>query len=1429
MSIDPSDEELKKQKEDSARHKQEAELLYKYYNYDGKSVNQHEHIITIGRYKSEEDKKTFEKSKLYLENQLIKKNKQIEERKLSEKRHRQKKIEIAELEIRISYYKNKIQDTQTHYELFDKINTKATLNPTPKTLNLLKNQTTRVNNAIQRQRRLLTTLKKHRLSLAKAERSLSTEHLELAKNLLTKSPQKAIEDSIGSGSKQAIKEKNAVLAYIQCERNKRDAKIDHQFSRKIFENAVRDASKEADVTKELKEQFASLATAINEREAHKKDLVTAEAKKLENFNTLIFLKKEIAKVTKNTIKFNDKEDRNEKLAALEQRLEALYLEDKQLNRQIDDANRLYIFSNQLIAEALKEGDAKKLAKKLQDLKVAANRQKIYRKKLEAVESKILKTNTKKPKTENNKERNELTKIQLNREKDDATLAHSMMTELIDNAIEQKIDLTTLKTQSEQLKAGIGGTFFKKPFGQVKNRLRLEKAENKHLEIEIKRKENKQRLDIPKFDNTKRDLNLLRDAERHEQEAVQRGESKGLESSVILNRMSLHQIRELGKLTITDATLSLEEQQALRRVENATQDHNIGRQFLEQARRDKNPANLQAQFALMVTTVADRNILRRQLEEEETRQIKKKNEIKKTVFEVVEHKKKLEIAKEELKSIERTGNTSSPEFRARQLAVYESAQKLQYKEWELKKLERRQAENATFDERRLKDAQKNALEANRLLTIILNPDPKAESKIRDQAIKDLKELKKRIEKEKKLERKLAPPDRVKERAQYRADLEKAEEKRLEHTKKMNALAIEEFKASLLVHPLTEKQNRLAAQRKRLRDKLETEDEQIKREEAEAKLLYEFSAKLIQLSIDNTSEDNVREAAKKLKAQFKELRRAANIQKNLRTRIETIDKKMNSRLYLSLNKKTKNQLQRQKNNLIFGHAETQKLIEAASKKNPLDLKALQGLRNDCKNLSTAIGGYSVLKGGFFGQEKNREALDKCETRYLENQKKLDNATNASPEHENYTLLKKQSKRRLAAAKRDYIMGDALLKAAVADEPKNPSKAERLANLVKQFAALDIAIQERNKVIKILEKIEEIEENAEKTKRKDEKNINNAEAEKASLVEKLETEKAALKTLEKAPPPLSQKTMDAINKQAEKVKKLEEQIANKTNKIEHLTKIKDKNEKNNTQRIAAAKASYDKTTAAVENIAAKSSNEFASIYQELRTAELTENSREVRVTGVVAAPAAKPTPVPASTPTAKAPPPRLPLRPSLPNSLSVSVHTSDIAMRQAASVVAIQTKGQYIMEPKLNNEGKRIGYILFENNPKTKIAADIIFESKNAQEQKMTAQFTGTISDGAIEAIAIFSAVCQPNDKIICTKTPPNMIVNFNDKALSERAETTFNKEFDKKYELERTKQSLTSIANDNGTVARTAQNALENKENKEQQPGETKPQKPSITHR
>lgn len=1143
-----------KQKEDVKRHEEEAKKLYDFYGYDEKSIDKHAYIITIGRYKSEQNKKKFEKLKLDLKNKQNNKRAEIAKAGLSEKKIKQKNIEIAELEIRILYCNSKIDDAQTHYELFDKINTKATLNPTPKILDILKNQTVRINNAIQTQRGLLKTFEKNALAFAKAERSLSAEHLELANNLLTKSPREAIEDiknSIGGRGKKAIKEKNAVLAYIQCERNKRDSEIDYQFSRKIFENSVRDASKEADATKELKEQLASLTTAINEREGYKKDLVATEAKKLENFNTLILLATEIEAITENIRKLSDK-DKNEKLAELKQRLEALHLEDKQLNRQIDDANRLYSLSNYLIAEAAKDGDAKKLAAKLKDLKVAANRQKIYRKKLEAVERKILKTNTNKPKTKNDNERNELKKTQLTREKEDAELAHSMMTAFIEDAEkaeradnenadtdpDKKTNFEILKEQANQLREGIGGRRkYRKNvvFGQTKNRLALEEAENKHLEIEIKRKENKQRLDDPKFNQEKEDLKSLQKA---------RNENKtGLES-VILNRMSLRAIHEIGQLSLKDATLSLQEQQASRRVANAAQDHAIGRAFLTQAKADKNPSNLQSQFALMEITVAVRNVLTRQLEEEETRQLKKKNELQKAEFDVIEHKKKLEIEKETLKDMARTKDASSPEFIAQQSAVYASESQLQYKEWELKKLQRRQAEEATFDDRRLANAMKNENEANRLLKIILSPKTKVTE--RENAQKELKELKNNIKKEKELEEKLAPPARVKEREQYRTRLEKAEERRLEYTKKMNMLAMKELKASIIVDKLAEK-----------RKKLEAKDEQIKREEADAKLLYDFSAKLLQISIDDTSQENKNGAAKKLKAQFKELKTASKIQKNLSDRISAIDKKMNSSLYLSLNIKTIAQLQRQKNDLIFGHTETQKLIQTAFDKKPPDPK---GLAKDCKNLSAGIGGYSVFKGGLFGQERNREALDKYESLDSKNEKNLiesnirltaaDAVKNEHPKrykralenHEDCTLLKEQSRRRLLDAKNDYDMGSRLLKRAVADEPQKPTKAERLALLKKQFAVLKVSIKARNKLVKRLEKIEK---NAKKTERKDAKNIKKAEDRKESIEKDLKKANDTLTKLKETNPQIPY----AINKQEEKIERLQEKLANQTAKIKFL----------------------------------------------------------------------------------------------------------------------------------------------------------------------------------------------------------------------------------------------------------------------------------------
>lgn len=1420
-----------KQKADLERHDTEARLLYEIYGYDEKSIDKHAHIITIGRYKSEQNKKKFEKLKLDLENKQNNKRTEIEKGELSEKKIKQKNIEIAELEIRILYCNSKIEDAQTHYELFDKINTKATLTPTPKTLDILKNQTVRINNAIQTQRKLLTTLEKNALASAKAARSLSEENLKLAKDLLTKSPREAMEGIQNIRGKKAIKEKKAVLAYIQCERNKRDSEIDYQFSRKIFENAVRDASKEADATKELKEQLASLTTAINEREGYKKELVAAENRLLDNFNTEVSFAEKIKKMTENSRKLGAK-NKDKEIAALEKQLEDRQLEDKQLIRQIDDANRLYSFSNYLIAEAAaKEGDAKKLAEKLTNLKVAANRQKIYRKKLEAVEKKILNANTNKPKTENNKERNELTKTQLAREKDDTELAHSMMTELIEEAERaeradndntntdpnKKTNLDILKGRASQLREGIGGRRkYRKyiVFGQTKNRLALEDAENKHLEIEIKRKENKQRLDDPKFDQTKEDLKSLQKA---------RDENKtGLES-VILNRMSLHAIREIGQLSIKDATLSLKEQQASRRVANAAQDHAIGRAFLAQARAAKDPSILQSQFALMEITVADRNVLTRQLEEEETRQLKKKNEIQKAEFEVIEHKKKLEIEKETLKDMARTKDASSPEFIAQQSAVYESESQLQYKEWELKKLQRRQAEEATFDDRRLANAIKNEQEANRLLNIILNP--KADATEREKAQEDLKKLKKQIKKEKDLEKKLAPPARVKEREEYRQNLEKAEEKRLEHTKKMNALAIEELQASFLVRPITQ-QHELAEKRKRLREKLEIEDEQIKREEADAKLLYDFSAKLIQLSINDTSEENVREAEKKLKAQFKELKAAAKIQKKRRDRIKAIDKRMNSSLYLSLNIKTKAQLQRQKDDLIFGHTETQKLIQAAFDKDPPDPK---GLAKDCKNLSAGIGGYSVFKGGLFGQERNREALDKYESLHSKNEQKLiksklklteaDRVKNEHPKrykralenHEDCTLLKEQSRRRLLNANNDYEMGKALLKAAVADEPKVPSKSVRLARLQKQFAVLNIGITARNKLVR---RLETIEKNAKETERKDAKNIKQAEDGKASLEKELAKAKEALKRIDP-------KKLDAIDKQNAKIEQLQEKLDNQTDKIRFLKDKESENKTRNDSLIKSAKQSCNDANTRIKTVLGSTNekavkNSFTSIQDEANSADNADKrerkaqnksynakieqakaannkKRQTKAAArkkelatakqaVAAANQGKTTPGTAKTSAASTtapktpappapirtpapPPPGLPPRPTMPrNIFSIPVHNTtktlapntqkqqpneDIALQQAANEV--QNLTTYRLIP--NQIG---GFNLVDSRGRKQ--GELKFDTVQNEQRIMTATFQEPVNTLAISAVQIFAAYAPPNDIGMYPPKPPAFSAEF-----------------------------------------------------------------------
>jgi len=1174
MSVNAGDDELKKKLEEDA--KKYAEVLKKHEEYTArhtaedelfeKGIQKHAksdktatelwktyaYVKTKGRIRSRKDHNKSVAAKIKREGRLEKRNKELAtlenlpkgSKKDSEKREekiKQKKEKIAALEIDRLYYDRKINDEKNHYELFDKINTIASANPTPQTIRHLKNQTIRINNAIKKQRGLLATLKKNETASGKAARALSAEQLALAKGIFAKSPREATKDIQNIGGGNARRAQKAVLTYVQCERRRRDSEIDYQFSRKIFENALKSAQEKpgVDATKELKEQLASLSTAIAERDGYRKDLAAAENRKLDNFNAQVLLAAKIAKITENAQKLGAK-NKDKEIAALEQRLGALQLEDKQLTRQINDANRLYSFANQLMEDAAKEGNAKKLAQQLKDLKASADRQKRYRSRLEAVEKKILAAAARKPKKENNKERHELTKTQLEREKDDATLAHNMMAELIDNAADQKIDPAILKEQSKQLREGIGGRrkYFRTPFGQTKNRLTLENAENRHLKIKIKQAENKKRLNA--LDKAKNDLKTPEDAEKN--------------------------IRETGKLTIRDATLSLAEQQASRRVANATQDHAIGRAFLEQARLDKTPKNLPAQFKLMAATVADRNVLTRQLEQEETRQLKKKNEIKKAEFEVLEHKNKLNTEEGKLEKTRNAKGENSSEFIAQQSAAHASQSQLQYKEWALKKLQRRQAEDATFDKRRLENAEKNERDANTFLRIIL--DPKANPENIKNAKEKLAKLKEKIKKEKKLEKTLAPPARVKERAQYRENLEKAEEKRLEHTKKMNALAIETLKISGITDEATKtaRGNQLAKKRERL----DAENAQIEREEKDTTLIYKFSATLLQASIDDTSG----ETAKKLKGQFKELKAANNIQKNLRDRITAIDKKMNSPLYLSLNLKTKAQLQRQKDDLIFGHTETQKLIQAAFNKKPPDP---EGLAKDCKNLREGIGGTRKYTRRSFGQERNREALDKYESLDSKNEKKLmesnirltaaDAVKNEHPKrykkalenHEDCKLLKEQSERRLLDAQNDYNMGKTLLRNAVKD---GPDKATRLADLKKQFAVLKVAITARNKLASRLEKIER---NAKKTERKDAKNIKKAEDKKTSLEADLKNANEKLKKLQGADSP---QDLKAIDKQQARIEKLNEKLANQTDKIEYLNDKARQNKMRNSGLIANAK---------------------------------------------------------------------------------------------------------------------------------------------------------------------------------------------------------------------------------------------------------------------
>ncbi len=1092
---------------------------------------------------------------------------------------RRKKERIAELEISIEHDLKSLEDAAAHYELFDKINKIAQENPTPATMRQLKKQTKRINNAIEKQQAIRATLKNEALNAQKAFPLLSKEESELARHILSNPPKTSIKDI---EKIQAKKVSGEMLTYIQAERGKRDASIDYELSRKIFENIARNQNNSHDITKQLKKEFTHLSKAIKTRDAYRKDLNDAENRQLKYFNEEAAFAISIAKMNEAIQQEQDKTKKEELIAELKIKLEERLREKEKIERDIDDANRLHHFANKLMEEASKTGNIQKLEKQRKELKAAADRQKKYSNRLTAIEQKIARADRKKPKKPNNQERHDLRKKQLAREREDAKIAHAMMGELIDQAAE-KGDTANLPTQVKQLREGIGGKrkYMRSAFGQTRNRLALEKAENKHLDIKIKQEKNKKDLDDYNKRLAKSEANLKR-----EQENV-KNPPANLRS---LGNLTIDNIRAVGALSVKDAELILDEKQKLRRVQDAEQDYALGRKILEKARKDKDPSKLHDQFTLMAAAVTDRNKLRKQLEYEEDRQLKKKNEIRKAEFEVTALKKRHDIEK----TILAGKTTGTADFINQQAIVNKCAGDLQRQEWELKKLKRREAENKIFDERRLANAEKNARDANTYLRIIA--DPNASPANIKNAKDKLTALTKKIEAEKKLEKKLAPPARVKERDQYRENLEKAEEKRLEHTKKMNTLALEELKITLMLAK-THNKDAASAAYKQLEEKraqLKIRGEQIEREEKDAALLYEFSNKLLQESMQDTSGKK----AKALKKQFKALKEVNHIQKNLRDRIKTIDKKMNSSLYLSLNRKTKEQLQRQKKDLTFGHQETQKLIQTALTTNPPDPVQLA---KDCKNLREGIGGRRKYSNSLFGQEKNREALDTAEKRDAKNKKRLQESKNTlraagitlpptDENKENFTdkqrrtferyqdrnLSKKQSGRRLQDANEDYLLGQKILQDAVADDPKNPSKSERLAALKKKFAALESAIKARNQLASRLEKIEK---NAQKTSREDAKKIKAAEKKLATLEKRLEKASQNLAKLDTNDADYEKK----LEKQLSKIDELQEKIENQRDKIKYLKVKQQANAIRNETLVKKATLLYKETQGIVKSVAA------------------------------------------------------------------------------------------------------------------------------------------------------------------------------------------------------------------------------------------------------
>lgn len=1249
------------------------------------------------------------------------------------KKIREKKSEIARLELKEHHYNRLAEDSKVNYDFAQKIISSAGTDPDK--IRVLEEKMKELNYAIEKQKTLQNVHEKHEEASLNARLVLEKKGITIPD--LTQRPQQITDEFTRD--------------YVKHERRAQDSKTDYDFSREILKKAA-----VAGDTTDLKEQFKSLRIAIKERNKYRKALEAAEEKKLKNTKDLELLKNKIEKIVSVTAPRSPKDIKE--FNELQKKQRKLEHESVRQDRQIADTSKLHDFSAKLIKNASATGDASELPKQLDDLKVAANRQEKYRKKLNNVEKKLL--NAKENKISNTNlspndvQRQDLRIEQLELQKEDAALGHAMMNELIDVA-SAKGDPSELPKQCAQLREGIGGKrkFTRRPFGQERNRLNLEAAQNTYLEKRLERDQNEIKLNA--FAETlPKKLGLLENAEITPDD---------LKANIA--KLSKEDIKTLANFAVKSVELSLAEKQTNRRAQDAKDDHALGKAFLERARATKNPEDLKRQFEGMEAAVKERDKFTERLENLENKQLKQEVTLGKERYKLLELERQLAVANQKPESdrtIEEKTNIANIN------------NKFNYQEWKVNKLDRKAKENETRNTRRISNAEQFHAKANELLKTILDPNSTELNKKSAKAA--FKKLKDEVKEAKRLEDELSPPALRKERDKYRNNLEKAEERELKLKNNLELLAIERLKAEKLP---PDKRESALAECERKQAKLDLESKKVTRLKGDTELIYNFSNELLQAS----EKDTTGAKAKNLKQQFSELKTANKLLREQRNKLDP--------------------------DASEGHARMKRLIEDAyNKKDPI------GLQKQCEDLREGLGGTRRFTRRTFGQERNREQYSK--------------ALRLNKKHPN-----EHSRRRLADAENDYNIGEELITAAMNATPRD----EALAKLKDQFAVMKVAIKERNK---FSDNIEKLEKEAKKNEKKDEKAIKKAESKEKSIEKKLTEAREKLSKLESAEPI----DENAIRKQAAIVEKLDEQLKNQTEKVHNLKTQAEENKSAYADRIEEAKGIHARANEQLNNLkgttnskAAKAS--FSDLHTEVEESKAREKERkkEQKVKKLVISEPVLQQPAPMTTtqkpleqPVQQTPPPvnptdttvaetpkvetpkkpEVPKRalPSIPNSVTVTVHSSAIAQAQAQCRIAQLTDCTLVKDEKTGN------YLLMAGRSKKGEFSFTVNPETNQTE--MTATFNKPIEQRFIDATAIFAANNQLHDK---DKEHYKVVANFTQApGMPENFNASVESTFKQQYENPRREKNMTLMG-----VAISHENALYEKALKEQK-GKALPKSP-----